>query len=369
MRYFFFCLFLFIASQASSQTLIKNYNHDLMYFDQTQKLYLPYTYGSYDALDAIHVLITRQHWSGDELVVKAPIESAFLINHEIVYTFQQDSLIIPINNTFKEYENDSLFLTIFYPGLVPERDIEMKSYVKSKNITSQNKVLAYFNRVTESRDHKVVAILILTLFVVIFKSANSKKFNEINRSDRLFSIRRKEEDSGLATAELATFFNIFLISFTYSYVFLTLLNNSKIVNPEGLTGWLPENSYLMYLALTGAFFLIFILRLLIINFFASMYQIDSFSSEHFLFQLRHFTVIAWVSMMLVIVVDFSPLNISSTNYDIVLFVVLILLFLSEILLYLKAIAYTGYRKMHIISYLCGTEFVPLLIAVKVLLII
>ncbi|NMM47146.1 DUF4271 domain-containing protein [Marinigracilibium pacificum] len=365
-------IFIFILSgfyQVSGQTLIRDYKHDLMYFDQTQRLYLPYTYGSYDKHDAIHILITKQHWSGDGLVIKAPVESAFLINQKVVYTFKQDSLTVPISRTFEEYNSDSLFISVFSPGLIPENDLSMKSYIDDENITSDVKILTYFSRTKQNMDHKIIAVIFISVFLIIFKTANQKKFHEINRLDRLFSIRRKEEDSGLATTELATFVNITLISLTYSYIFLTLLNNSDIVNPAGLTAWLPRNNYMMWLALSGVFFMIFFIRMLIIQFFASMYQIDSFSSEHFLFQMRHFTVIAWVSLALVLIVDYSFLGVTSSNYDIVLFTVLFLLVLSEILLYLKAIAYTGYRKMHIISYLCGTEFVPLLIAVKVLLII
>ena len=178
---------------------------------------------------------------------------------------------------------------------------------------------------------------------------------------RAFSIREAEEN--LLKSRPLSLVNIYFYTFfslLCGLVFLSLFHLAKLQVPGFNRIYINTIWYGLWLWLQISFAVLFwlLLKLLLIYNIARLFQLGSFSPNHF-FNYVRILLITLLCSIAVLVLNFFTLSIvNPVSYNTFLLTLLVVFGLTVLMIYLKLMGASGLKSLHLFSYLCSTELVP-----------
>jgi Domain of unknown function (DUF4271) len=311
------------------------------------------------AVHTIHLFVTDQ-FKGGILSIKAPGEFTLFINGQLQlrahseYKLNVDSLLAMRAGT--------PLLSIFQKGNVTsiQTDLISHAQLENENLTRES---THFN------DFVILSSLLLFGFFVILFRSNTRLTVDYLNLEKLFSIQEREE--ALVTGRIGSSINILF------FVFISLLCGVLLMV---IFRWDPPELYLshkgsihssasafaQWLVVSLAIFIFLILKLLLIWIMGTLFDYKGVVRFQFFNFIRSLYIAS--ALMGFVLLGYFMLEIKNPDFFYFLLASACgFMILSAFILYFKLMTRTSSSFFHLFFYLCGSEIIPLMILIKVLL--
>jgi len=343
------------------KTTWKTYNEPSGYF-------VPFiNNGNYKA---IYCELDLSPYKKFNLELRVPAKHSIYINNKFVHLSTELEIIVwPIDSLVKVYKAPEFILTIFSTDLNP--DI-VDSYIAKKEGDRSNQLDSlltwYFRESGYGMNVLTLSSFIILALIVIYRTTSYRLFTEYFSISKAIMVRQRFDLVG-AHSPLSPVTLLFVM--LYALMVGATVLHLRLINLwtfESL-GWFElSNTPLLYgIQVTFIAFLLMFLKYVLTIIVAGIYNFQKFSETHYFAYLR----ISLISMLVVlgisIVMSIIPDQWVGGAWFVGRFLLTILLLLR--LLYMGLILNNKYNlsKIHLFTYLCSSEIIPLCLFTKSLL--
>ena len=219
----------------------------------------------------------------------------------------------------------------------------------------------------QHRDLFIVLSILLLVTFTVYRIFFPNLFYESISVKKLFGFRLRE-DPGSNNKPFSTDYILFtaLHSLNLSFVFFFLINGFRH-RYDGLE-WLQFSDFgqgMLYwllggLALNGLMYFKYV-SVAVVSWF---FNTRMLTSRHFI-DFVNASAFFFILIALVLTIGgYSTFVLAESLRKAALFAILIFFFYRNMLLYIRLLPLSPYSKLYIFSYICGTEWIPLIVGLK-----
>lgn len=315
--------------------------------------------------NVIHFSILKQESVGASLRVYYPQEYTVLVN-DILYATASGRSDIDIGQLIKNQQ--SLDISIYSNDLNPYLlKTSLYKIVDDENQAIEADVVLVNPRDYDEFHNFYISSLIILLvgFSVLF-SLYPRSLAEYYRLDRAISAR--DLDENLIKSRPFTGINVsvyLFISFLLAQLLLSLIHLSELF-PEVKLFHAPTyvQSLTNWVLLSLVLFVLIHVKYVILVFFSFLFNLKDFLNSHFLNSVRLTLIFATAFAVLLAATYFILFqykdSIYSSYYNLFLMASLPII----LIIFIKLMAASSFKNLHLFSYLCGTELVPFVVVLS-----
>ena len=367
------CLLLVFTPKTHAQLVkpyvtVENVRQNWLVYDNKSNEFLPFVEETFNP-PYLHFKLNMDKYEKYFLALKVPEQSSIFVENQIV-DFSKDpyTYFFSIDSLKKEYLKDDLLISVFsefhlsqnMQSLIvdfsPLRGFDVKKIDFHSEVRSQKK----FN------DFNILSILIIFVLGTIIRTVQGKVFGEYFEFRRIFSLKPKSEV--LYSASLLSLQNL---SFLFLYgvtIGFSVCNLMLWVNPSLLLNFGFSNTidFVMVASVLTLFFMsLIILKYPLLHFISNIYLFKKTKKVHYFEYLRISIFISLVFLFCSIFNNFSNGNFINLHMKLIVGIVITLFISRTVLVFLKLNNLQSFRKLHLFTYLCSTEIIPLIILLKI----
>lgn len=365
MRLRLFWVLLIVTSGLSNSVSAENnpriyqLSDEWLIYDESYQSFVPYIKGTYTS---IHMWINVERFKEYELNFSASEGTSVFVNGKLLKIIETSGPVFLDFKTIASFSSDEKALITFYNPKeeLPYDEIWITSKVSLEDI--QEAGLQILPR-KNSRDHTFPFTVFIFFLgtVAVLKNAYPKRFKEMTSFRRLIQAYISEEQSApfslfSSTGSLALLF----CSGSLALIFM-IMSKNEVIQGYGQ----------LYIFLTVGIlvFMLFILRYLMINILAGIFNLSGLSTVHFQETMRAGFLFMLLVLPVFSIVKFS--NVLDLTFSYIHFFYILLIFFSIMLLRLMFLIFNSskFRNIYLFSYLCVSEILPLLIVLKIILVV
>lgn len=343
----------------------------LLVYDSKQKSYVPYVYGTPFNANAASFVLNLKENEGLYLEIYTKGKSALFIENDIVALQKgEEGLLLDIDSLRRSYGAEEIFMTLY------QKELNLNTSIISIVRKVENQVVN--NRASDGieillrdfssfKNYYIIGLMLILTLLAMLKATYSRAFGEFYNISRIFSVRWKE-DSIIMGKPISGASFLFLMMYCLVVAFVTQAflheTGSSIAQFSIGTHHSVTASLFSWFFLTLMVFLLMIIKLVVIWVASSLLGFKDMTGFHFFDYIRISQILLF---LLLIVVTLSVLSYNSflaSGNNVAGYVFGITVLLTVILLFFKLLSTPTYRNMHLISYLCTTEILPLIIGIK-----
>ncbi|MEM9297899.1 MAG: DUF4271 domain-containing protein [Bacteroidota bacterium] len=346
---------------ASDTLVIKDFSNEWLYFNPKSENYQPLVEPEKFKGNTLHFKVERSGIGDDYLQVIGKNVLSIFNGKRLIDIVQSDTFMLPLQNLSPNAVGQ-FPITLYAKDIDPET-VQAK-IVRLANIDSSpisNVAVSYKRERSSFSEFLVFSLLILTAIGAALYNYFPRVSIEYLKVSRAFSIRESEEN--LLKSRPLSLVNIYFYTFfslLCGLVFLSLFHLAKLQVPGFNRIYINTIWYGLWLWLQISFAVLFwlLLKLLLIYNIARLFQLGSFSPNHF-FNYVRILLITLLCSIAVLVLNFFTLSIvNPVSYNTFLLTLLVVFGLTVLMIYLKLMGASGLKSLHLFSYLCSTELVP-----------
>lgn len=311
-------------------------------------------------VNAIHFPLSDK-LAGKTLVIISDAEFGLFVNGKILFR-KSGELRVSLDSVRSIYKENAL-LSIYCGNHLKSLQTFLLHQELSPDRNNALRPASYF------ADFLVIALIILFIFfVVLFRSNTSLTLDYLNIT-KVFSIQSRED--AITTGRIGSSANLLF------FVFISLISGLMLMLIDYLGSpvvALPIPfefptlglALLAWLVISLLIFLLLMLKLVLIWIMSSLFAFR----DTVRFQYFNFVRSLYVAMVLIGlsgVIYFIGQFHNASFFYFLLWGGCFVMIISTAFLYLKLLSRTGVSLFHLFSYLCGSEIIPLVILIKVLL--
>lgn len=311
---------------------------------------------------AIYVSLPDGKYTGNQIEVFSPRAYSVWVNGKLVTQADNDTLRFSIDSLRRRYAAP---LTV---GVFSERGVE---HVKVNVVAFSTSVPSADEQPRKDaafRNFSILAVLILAIFFVMMVQFNSRVTLDYFNMPRLFTLQERDETpvTGRITSRFSFLVYIF-IAMWMALVMLIIFQYTKpnwVIISDFLIGTVGEG-FLKWSKLTGALLVIFFLKAIIAFVLSAIYRFREAAALQVLnfFRLLSFLLIV-ISASLLFYFVFGT---SGAGWYEGLITLAVWVFgMWAVLVFLKLMSKVSFSVFHLFSYLCASEFFPIIIIFQVL---
>ena len=350
---------------------VKDLKHQWLTVDRSGKQYIPYIQGRPLSYPVLGLILDRGDGSGLIFRVCVPVGTSVFINNMIVSRSDTGGCIYyDMDSLSSIYSDQSLFFSFFKrnldPGAVTTTLVTRQPLTEFQGVT--NPTIQITRRYQDQfADFFVVAILLVTAFYAFLINRYPKGHRDFFNFSKAFSLTLKEEkvltQRNMSTANILFFclygMAIALVIILFWKVFDGIPEMFEFISLNTF-----KSCFFGWLGLSLIAFCVVELKYLLIKILSSLLNVDKIAQIHFFDFMR--IGLIFISLTLIAA---SALYLSSMNqfvlFTVLLYLFIILLVVRIVIILFKLIGDSSFRKIHLISYLCTTEILPLLIGIRI----
>ena len=327
-------------------------------WEKEKNLYVPYNNSS--KTKSIHFWITNKFAVGN-LYLELPANSFVYINQKVWKYSKSFSTIIVSRDSLMPLNKDflvSISLSNPYQG-----DLATKWIPNNGNLMNA-KIKSYFV------EFNIVSIIIILCLVALTRLFYPVVFVEAYSLQRAVSQRTRDEV--ILRSKFNTSHNwvlILLFSLITSLLIIVITSiNPKFLNIETIQSTSFYSLFVKWLFITFIIGSLSFLKWIFLFNLSTLFKLQEFRHIQFFNSLRLSLIIVSLGLFVVELLTIG-LNISNpTTYFTIGTIIIVLIALRWVLLLMKLINFSSHTFIHLFSYLCGTEIIPILIGLKIVLI-
>ncbi|MEM7550659.1 MAG: DUF4271 domain-containing protein [Bacteroidota bacterium] len=357
-RLFSFVLILILFTQNSdASTDLKS---KWLLFDASQNSYVVATEETILKAEAVSLWLTRSEGSYKDFFLSIPAQVSWFIGEDLIIRPETDTTLrLDIDSLFvKELVKDSLFSTFYDKNRdwsTLETVILSKNESFHDNIKNTNDELILSRKERNDQNFFIISTSIILLLLGIFKLLNPKEFFYYFNVPAIIDFRPKIDpdlEGGLFSK--SSFFFLIILSLTISTTLL-FAKGDLVVLPGFLT---VRNIYLTWISVAGSVLIILLIKMVIISFMCRLFSINKMGNLYMLEYIKLSTLVYFPTAVILFLVFFSALELSMAS---IFKVYLAFIVIRTIILFLKTKSTTTFTNLHLFSYLCTVDFIPMLI--------
>jgi len=372
---FLIFLFLVIAhGTALSNDIAEESLNEFWYvYDYGEQIYKPFPIGSVQRINAAHQFLDLKNNLGKYLQVCIPEGTALLIEHALVeYASSEGCTELSIDSLYNVYGKNILLLTVYKPILsLPEVNIYL--FIQTEWAPDEKtRAAATFDILTRDsvpfKNFRLSAILLIFLMSAIIVGKYPRIAREFFSLIKTFSVRVRD-DRTLTSKIFGKENLIFIGALSFVIGFLITSISTRIPSiAHSIPFPINENNlsdfFWSWLILSGITFAAYMGKYQLISVMSSLFKIRGTRDIYFIDFIR-------MGMIFYAIIFFTytflTLGFSIDFYSTILTMIAIFLIFRALLIFLKLLNSITHTKLHLFSYLCTTEIIPLVITLKVIL--
>ena len=366
---FLFLLFIqpVISLTAQEDKQVISWDDHWLEVDESTGALVPFNQGLADRQSASLLLYADRFKSvGLKLCIEKG--SSIFVDQQIIFHQETKGCkVIDCDSLFVAFASDTLLLTVYHPDFRIEN--YQASLLSNYKLAEDKDTLHIMQRLQSPRSLFLLTVLValLTIFAII-RTVNHRGLQDFFNFRLAFALNSKLESRNL----LRVFdqFNIMLMVFYAACLSLLLM-----VLGFNLPDWQEHLSFLQQagywwlmiywlLIASGVSFVLF-LKYFLLRMIASWFQLSSFADLHFIDYIRLSMAFTSFTLAICLYGDLSG-GLSQMTYTVLVIMLSVFLLIRTIILFFKLLTFSSFRKLHLFSYLCTTEIIPLSIIIKVL---
>lgn len=363
------------GQEESAFRVVKDLKRSLLIYSNSQKSFVPHAFNAPVNAPVVSAHLSNKEFSGNRLYVCGQPGTALFIDQKIVVSQKSDTCIsLDIDSLFSIYGRsgqENLFLSVYHKELeIDELQfavIKTLSENDATQIESDTDVIAIARSFSPFKNFYIVGLLLILALIAMVKVAYPKIFNEFFSLEKIFSFKWRE-DSFVASRAISGLNLLFLVLYSLLMAFIVVVLAHE-------TGTMPDqfdfisfadfsSSFFSWIIVALIVYIIMIFKYIIIYISSSLLGFKDIVSYHFLDYIR----ISQIFMIvLLVIISFSTISFRdfiTPDSMIFPYIIFTSIFLTTTLLLFKLLSSTSYRNMHLFSYLCTTEILPLIISIK-----
>ncbi len=363
-----------IAGAAEKWTTIVDLEKNWLTVDRSGEHYQPYVRGASLHYPVIGLMLDMEVQSGLVLECCLPVGTSIFINNKIIQqSVEANCLYFDFDSLQDQYDRKGLFMSFYHRSLNPNNLITRllaKNDQHQVGETTENIAQVRKRADSSFTDFYIIAVLIILGFYAFLSNRHPKANRDFFNLSKAFSPTLKEEKI-LTQRNMSSANALFLWghSMAISLVIILFWNVlggiPQVFNFISLQSF--GNSLISWLSLTVIVYASLGLKYLLIKTLCSLLNFQKIALIHFFDFMRLSMIFVSFTFLILTVIHFTGGQYQVAPYKIMVYVFIMLLGARILVLLLKLIAGSGFRKIHLISYLCTTEILPLLIGIRVFL--
>jgi hypothetical protein len=363
---FYFCCFFLASSLVDAQDFLikQDLRLDWIFLSETHHQMLPFLDNSNENPHAIHLLITPDHGKETFLRLELPSATSLFIDNRFIRHFDHGiTSLLSLDSLFTRYHRDSLYLTLYNKAefvAPPSAAIGYKYHFFDTEM-SVNPILS---RNIDAKENylKIIILVVFTFFVVLYTllPAELTDFYSISTlftfryTDTLLTKFRSltKTHTIVIIYQAAMLASIMIISL---YYYNNPLGDRYIFKINPIFGWLA-----IFIITTILIFFKYILIAIVSHLFGIGERINFYFLEYLRMAMIFYSII-FILISYTIINHFHSLN---SLLSTLIVVVIIFNFLRLIVIYFKFRRMIPIKNLHLFSYLCSTELIPIVIGLN-----
>ena len=350
---------------------VKDMKKSLLVYNSKQKSYVPYVYGTPFSANAASFILDTKENEGLHLNICTDGKSALFVQNDIV-SLQKDGdcLLLDIDSLRSAYDQEVIFMTLYQKELNPNATtLQIVRRVDTAQVMDQAATgMEIVPREFSSfKNYFIIGLLLILAFFAMLKATHARAFDEFYSISRTFSLRWKE-DSIIAGRPVSSASFLFLLMYCLVVAFVIqafLHETGNSIGPFNLDTYESFGTALFnWFGLTFLVFLVMLIKLVIIWIASTLLGYKDMTSFHFFDYMRISQILLFILLIVVTLSIFSYNNFLTSSNNLLGIVFGFTVLLTVILLFFKLLSAPVHRNMHLISYLCTTEILPLIIGIK-----
>ncbi|MEO9966157.1 MAG: DUF4271 domain-containing protein [Reichenbachiella sp.] len=351
----------------SSDVELLNLRWDWEVYDAEIGHYTPYY--NHTKTSAIFFALDLNKYRKSSVKLTLPVGCFVWLDQQLVYhSMSERPIYWSLDSLYNIYDKNKLEVTIF-SSQFNDRSTETKIVTRSKSNSAVLDEVLYKKRNSRNRSGIFILISILTLSVIaVFRTSHYRLFQEFFSIDRAFRARQNF-DLIIAKSPMA-WPNIGFIGF-YALLIGSSFVSIRLYQPDfdikSLVGLTTENNLLLGLAVSSYCFVFMLLKLVLIAISSELFKINKIRLVHFYTYFRLSLIIAIVIFTLSIINGILNGDLIASGWSVFKVAVVLLWSVRLLLIFFVLNKIYTFRKLHLFSYLCSTELIPLLLFFKIFL--
>ncbi len=338
--------------------------------DPTTGAYLPFTPGP-KKLKALSFIIKPGVHQGKWVKVCAEVGSSLLMDGNLVYHYNQTACQdFEIDSLKDHYSGRHLFFTIYNPDPQVLSNYRYSIVIPGSTNTVSSDALELIPIPRGNKDFGnffVLGLVTILAFLAGFFRFQYKTFISFYNLGSIFSFRTST--TGLQSLRLFERANLLLLSFHSILVAFVVVvaANARPDWAEVLPGFDAGSFYantLYWGAITVVLFLFYFLKFGTIVQISLLFGLRQFQDQHFLDYLRLSMVFFLALFGLLVLVNLSTPLLNNGLVSLLAESAFLFMIARVVIIFLKLNSYSPNRRLHLISYLCSTEILPLVFILK-----
>lgn len=363
---FFWLLFLSNTSRAQYQNqVVKDLKSTWKTYDKLSGYFVPFI--DTNQAHTIYFELDLNPYKKFNLELSVPSRHSIYIDDQLVYVSDRSGTVVwAIDSLTERYKRSKIVLTIFNDDL---KTSQISSYIakkqrgKSGNLES-TLIWDFRHRRHEMNVLTLSSFIILSL-IVIYRTTSYRLFSEYFSIRKAMMVRQRFDLIGAHSP-------ISPVTLVFSILYALMVGGTflhlKLISLWSMDyiGWarLSEDPIVYGAQITIAAFLFMILKYPLIVMVTGIFNFQKYSDTHYFAYLR-------ISLIAILIVLVSSITLSILSdqwmngaWFIVRFIIAILMLVR--LFYMALILNNKYNfsKLHLFTYLCSSEIIPLCLFVK-----
>lgn len=369
------CSLVVADSDPDNFETIRNLQNDWLLYDWERASYVPYILNTPFQANSLSFLLGTEENAGYSLRLCIQKGASLFIEQNIITKFNQAGCYnFSIDSIHQRYAKKKVFITIYHPLLKKEltrthiiNDLSERRSDELKDrdiIQLQARGKGIFN------DFFIIGLLLISAFVAALFNLYPKTFHDFYKLDKTFSLKSRDE-SRLVSSPINGITLVFLFVYSVVFSFLIIVIWHQLGGVPKFLGFV-NFSNLSGMGISWAIFsvLIFIAILakyIVISAVTSLFNIKDFASIHFFDFIRMSQVFMIFILIMVSLLELSFQSYQEIGFKLVIYLAIFFSIIIVLVLFFKLLRSSTFRNIHLFSYLCTTEILPLLIGFKIFL--
>lgn len=347
---------------------VQDLEQDWLIYDENKNEFTPFVEEISNPA-YLHFLLNLKAYSDFHLALSIPKNSALFIENKIVdYSEARTTKYLSIDSLKEGYEKDTILITVFSENNLckklkttvvdfsPSRGYEESAIEFQSEVRLQNKYINF----------NILSVLIIFIIGTVVRVYQGSIFGEYLDFRKILSSKPKSDvlySTSLLSLQNLSFLFLFGITMGFSICNLMIWKIPDTILGFGFSNTIGFIGVALLFSL--AFMFLMILKYPLINFIASIFLFRKLKAVHYYENLRFGFFVAFIFLLISMTNNYMDGKLLINHIEKISALVIVLLVANSFLVFIKLNSLQSFRKLHLFSYLCSTEIIPLIILLKI----
>ena len=335
-----------------------------VFYNEEQQVMLPFLDNSAENPAAIHLSIDQNYGSEAYLMIDIPAKSSLLINNKFINSYEDQTVKYFLLDSIKRKLNiDSIKFTLFNQNRFQNPTQSQIGFIHQRFDASIN-VNPISDRELDARVDflKIIILIIIGFFVVLYTLFPLDLFEFLNL--QTIATFRYTETAFIKYRTITKTQSLVIVYQAALLASILIMYLNYYNNPFGETFFMRINPIFGWLILFGLVLFFIFLKFILINIVSVLFKVQDKVNFYFIEFLRMAMVFYSIVFIILCYIVINRFYVIPSFLENLIHVVVGFNLIRFIVIYFKFRRTVPMKSLHLFSYLCTTELIPIIIGLK-----